>query len=49
MSINDAARVMFRMGISRMPVMNKEGKLVGIITNTDFVRSHIERFNPHQS
>ena len=46
MSINDAARVMFRMGISRMPVMNKEGKLVGIITNTDIVRSHIERSTP---
>jgi IMP dehydrogenase len=46
MSINDAARVMFRMGISRMPVMDKEGKLVGIITNTDIVRSHIERSTP---
>jgi len=46
MSINDAARVMFRMGISRMPVINKEGKLVGIITNTDIVRSHIERSTP---
>lgn len=46
MSINDAARVMFRMGISRLPVINKEGKLVGIITNTDIVRSHIERSTP---
>lgn len=46
MSINDAARVMFRMGISRMPVIDKEGKLVGIITNTDIVRSHIERSTP---
>lgn len=46
MSLNDAARVMFRMGISRMPVMDKEGKLVGIITNTDIVRSHIERSTP---
>jgi IMP dehydrogenase len=46
MSINDASRVMFRMGISRMPVMDKEGKLVGIITNTDIVRSHIERSTP---
>ena len=46
MSINDAARVMFRMGISRFPVINKECKLVGIITNTDIVRSHIERSTP---
>lgn len=46
MSINDAARVMFRMGISRLPVINKEAKLVGIITNTDIVRSHIERSTP---
>lgn len=46
MSINDAARVMFRMGISRLPVIDKEGKLVGIITNTDIVRSHIERSTP---
>lgn len=46
MSINDVARVMFRMGISRMPVMDKEGQLVGIITNTDIVRSHIERSTP---
>lgn len=46
MSINDAARVMFRMGVSRLPVIDKEEKLVGIITNTDIVRSHIERSTP---
>ena len=46
MSINDAARVMFRMGISRLPVIDKKGKLVGILTNTDIVRSHIERSTP---
>ncbi len=46
MTINDAARVMFRMGISRLPVIDKKGKLVGIITNTDIVRSHIERSTP---
>lgn len=46
MSINDAARVMFRMGISRLPVIDKDEKLVGIITNTDIVRSHIERSTP---
>ncbi len=46
MPLNDAARVMFRMGISRLPVIDKGGKLVGIITNTDIVRSHIERSTP---
>jgi len=46
MSLNDASRVMFRMGISRLPVIDKEGELVGIITNTDIVRSHIERSTP---
>jgi len=46
MSMNDASRVMFRHGISRLPVVDKEGKLLGIITNTDMVRSHIERSTP---
>jgi predicted transcriptional regulator len=46
MPINDAARVMFRMGISRLPVIDKDAKLVGILTNTDIVRSHIERSTP---
>ena len=46
--INDASRVMFRRGISRMPVVDKEGILVGIITNTDMVRSHIERSTPNK-
>lgn len=46
MSMNDAARVMFRMGLSRLPVIDKNGHLVGILTNTDIVRSHIERSTP---
>ncbi|MCL2687308.1 MAG: CBS domain-containing protein [Methanobrevibacter sp.] len=46
MSINDASRVMFRQGISRLPIVNREGKLNGIITNTDMIRSHIERSTP---
>lgn len=48
MSINDASRVMFRMGVSRLPVINKKGSLVGIITNTDIVRSSIERTTPNK-
>lgn len=42
----DAARVMFRMGFSRLPVVDEGKKLVGIITNTDVIRSHIERATP---
>ena len=48
LSINDASRVMFRRGISRMPVVDSNGTLVGIITNTDMVRSHIERSTPNK-
>ena len=48
LSINDASRVMFRRGISRMPVVDETGALVGIITNTDMVRSHIERSTPNK-
>ncbi len=48
MSINDASRVMFRMGVSRVPVINKKGRLVGIITNTDIIRSSIERTTPNK-
>lgn len=48
LSINDASRVMFRRGISRMPVVDGTGSLVGIITNTDMVRSHIERSTPNK-
>lgn len=45
-SINDASRVMFRHGVSRLPVVDNERKALGIITNTDMVRSHIERSTP---
>lgn len=47
-AINDASRVMFRKGISRMPVVDENKRLVGIITNTDMVRSHIERSTPNK-
>jgi IMP dehydrogenase len=42
----DAARVMFRRGYSRLPVVDEEKRLVGIVTNTDVIRSHIERATP---
>ena len=46
LSINDASRVMFRLGISRLPVTDENHKVLGIITNTDILRSHIERSTP---
>ncbi|MBN2014892.1 MAG: CBS domain-containing protein [Candidatus Altiarchaeota archaeon] len=46
--LDDAARIMFRNGLKRLPVIDEKGKLVGIITNTDIVRSHIERATPRK-
>lgn len=48
LSINDASRVMFRLGISRLPVVDETHKVLGIITNTDILRSHIERSTPEK-
>ncbi len=43
----DAARVMFRLGVSKLPVIDRNTKnVVGIITYTDIVRSQIERVTP---
>ena len=46
MSIDDAMRVLFRYGLRNLPVIDKQGKLIGIISNIDIVRSHIERSRP---
>ncbi|MFC6614194.1 CBS pair associated ParBc domain-containing protein [Halopenitus salinus] len=46
MAINDVARVILRSGIQKLPVVNDAGNLVGIISNTDVVRSQIERATP---
>lgn len=46
--LDDAARIMFRNGLKRLPVIDEKGKLVGIITNTDIIRSHIERVTPRK-
>jgi CBS domain-containing protein len=45
-NLTDVARVMFRRGLSKLPVVDEERKLVGIITTTDVIRSHIERVTP---
>ena len=46
MKLRDAARIMFRTGHSKLPVIDENGRLVGIITNTDVIRSQIERVDP---
>ncbi len=48
MNVNDAARVILRSGIQKLPVVDDAGNLVGIITNTDVVRSQIERATPEK-
>ncbi|MCS4541774.1 MAG: CBS domain-containing protein [Euryarchaeota archaeon] len=45
-NIIDVARVMFRMGFQRLPVVDEDYRLVGLITNMDVIRSTIERANP---
>jgi IMP dehydrogenase len=46
MDLDDCARVLFRMGIKELPVVDDSGKMVGIVSTTDIIRSHIERVTP---
>ncbi|QLH77939.1 CBS domain-containing protein [Halosimplex rubrum] len=46
MDIDDAARVILRSGIQKLPVVDDAGNLVGIISNADVIRSQIERATP---
>jgi len=46
MDLRDAARVMFRTGHSKLPVVDDENRLVGIISNADVIRSQIEKVDP---
>ncbi|MFN3384899.1 MAG: CBS domain-containing ParB/RepB/Spo0J family partition protein [Archaeoglobaceae archaeon] len=46
MDLRDVARVMFRTGHSKLPVVDDANKLVGIISNADVIRSQIERVDP---
>jgi len=48
MSIEDATRVLFRYGLRNLPVVDDRGKLVGMISNIDVVRSHIEKATPNK-
>lgn len=46
MAVQDAARVILRSGIQKLPVVDDAGALVGIISNADVIRSQIERATP---
>ncbi|MCC7565011.1 MAG: CBS domain-containing protein [Methanomicrobiaceae archaeon] len=48
MSINDAARVIFRSGIQKLPVVDAANSLIGIISNADVIRSQIEHVSPEK-
>jgi IMP dehydrogenase len=48
MSINDAARVIFRSGIQKLPVVDEQNRLLGIISNSDVIRSQIEHVSPEK-
>jgi len=48
MEINDAARVIFRSGIQKLPVIDEKNRLVGIISNADVIRSQIEHVSPEK-
>ncbi|MFC6826026.1 CBS pair associated ParBc domain-containing protein [Halopelagius fulvigenes] len=48
MKVTDAARVILRSGIQKLPVVDDASNLVGIISNTDVIRSQIERATPEK-
>ena len=48
MDLDDAARILFRYGLRNLPVVDEEGNLIGVISNLDIVRSHIERATPNK-
>lgn len=47
-SMTDVARKMFRFCVQKLPVVNLDGKFVGLITNADVIRSQIERVTPEK-
>jgi IMP dehydrogenase len=46
MALDDVARIMFRYGLRDLPIIDHEGKLCGVVSNLDIVRSHFERASP---
>jgi CBS domain-containing protein len=48
MDLDDAARILFRYGLRNIPVIDDNGIVIGILSNVDVVRSHIERATPNK-
>jgi CBS domain-containing protein len=48
MDLDDAARILFRYGLRNIPVIDSHGIVIGILSNVDVVRSHIERATPNK-
>lgn len=48
MKVTDAARVILRSGLQKLPVVDDADNLVGIISNADVIRSQIERATPEK-
>jgi len=44
--LDDAARIMFRFGLRDLPIIDEGGRLCGVLSNLDVVRSHFERASP---
>ncbi|HYA10182.1 MAG TPA: CBS domain-containing protein [Thermoplasmata archaeon] len=45
-ALDDAARIMFRFGLRDLPIIDGHGRLCGVLSNLDVVRSHFERASP---
>lgn len=48
MDIDDASRVLFRYGLRNVPVVDESGQAVGMLSNIDIIRSHIEKATPNK-
>lgn len=48
MDIDDAARILFRYGLRDVPVIDENKMLVGIISNLDVIRAHLDRVTPEK-
>ncbi|HEV2429491.1 MAG TPA: CBS domain-containing protein [Thermoplasmata archaeon] len=46
MALDDVARIMFRFGLRDLPITDDQGRLCGVVSNLDIVRSHFERASP---
>jgi len=45
-ALDDEARIMFRYGLRDLPIIDEDGRLCGVLSNLDIVRSHFERASP---